>query len=294
MQKIIMLKGLPGSGKTTWAKEMVLSGKPFIRINKDDIRESVFGGYSQKREKYVIKISNALIRQGIEMGKSVIIDDTNLNPKHEEHIKKIAEELKVQFEVNDSFLKVTPEECIERDLKRPNSVGSKVIYKMYYDYLYIDPYKKINNDKKSRRAVICDVDGTLALNRGGRNIYDYSRVIEDTPDPLVSAVIDSLDYTFGKDGGDYLDIIIVSGREDNCRKETEEWLDHNAIPYTKLYMRQTGDKRDDAIVKKEIYQKFIEPDYCVLGVIDDRNKVIRMWESLGLKVMKVGGLYNEF
>ena len=292
MQKIIMLKGLPASGKSTWAKEKINENSNYIRINKDDIRESITGKWTAKKEKIVISIRNSLIKTGISLGKNVIIDDTNLNPKHEQSLKTLAQELGVEFEVNDSFLKVPVEECVERDIKRDKSVGYKVIYKMYYDYLYQDPSKKIvNSSNKKRRCVICDIDGTLAHNYGGRNIYDLTRVKEDTPDPLVCAVLDGLDSTFGID---YLDIIIVSGREDNCRKETEEWLYHNMIPYKALYMRKSGDKRDDAIVKEEIYKEFIEPEYCVLGVIDDRNKVVRMWEKLGVKVMKVGGLYNEF
>lgn len=292
MQKIIMLKGLPASGKSTWAKEKINENSNYIRINKDDIREFITGKWTPKKEKNVIAIRNSLIKAGISLGKNVIIDDTNLNPKHEQSLKTLAQELGVEFEVNDSFLKVPVEECVERDIKRDKSVGYKVIYKMYYDYLYQDPSKKIvNSPSKKRRCVICDIDGTLAHNYGGRNIYDLTRVKEDTPDPLVCAVLDGLDSTFGID---YLDIIIVSGREDNCRKETEEWLYHNMIPYKALYMRKSGDKRDDAIVKEEIYKEFIEPEYCVLGVIDDRNKVVRMWEKLGVKVMKVGGLYNEF
>lgn len=292
MQKIIMLKGLPASGKSTWAKEKINENSNYIRINKDDIRESITGKWTSKKEKIVISIRNSLIKTGISLGKNVIIDDTNLNPKHEQSLKTLAQELGVEFEINDSFLKVPVEECVERDIKRDKSVGYKVIYKMYYDYLYQDPSKKIvNSSSKKRRCVICDIDGTLAHNYGGRNIYDLTRVKEDTPDPLVCAVLDGLDSTFGID---YLDIIIVSGREDDCRKETEEWLYHNMIPYKALYMRKSGDKRDDAIVKEEIYKEFIEPEYCVLGVIDDRNKVVRMWEKLGVKVMKVGGLYNEF
>ena len=287
-----MLKGLPASGKSTWAKEKINENSNYIRINKDDIRESITGKWTSKKEKIVISIRNSLIKTGISLGKNVIIDDTNLNPKHEQSLKTLAQELGVEFEINDSFLKVPVEECVERDIKRDKSVGYKVIYKMYYDYLYQDPSKKIvNSPSKKRRCVICDIDGTLAHNYGGRNIYDLTRVKEDTPDPLVCAVLDGLDSTFGID---YLDIIIVSGREDDCRKETEEWLYHNMIPYKALYMRKSGDKRDDAIVKEEIYKEFIEPEYCVLGVIDDRNKVVRMWEKLGVKVMKVGGLYNEF
>ena len=292
MQKIIMLKGLPASGKSTWAKEKINENSNYIRINKDDIRESITGKWTSKKEKIVISIRNSLIKTGISLGKNVIIDDTNLNPKHEQSLKTLAQELGVEFEINDSFFMFFVEECVERDIKRDKSVGYKVIYKMYYDYLFQDPSKKIvNSSNKKRRCVICDIDGTLAHNYGGRNIYDLTRVKEDTPDPLVCAVLDGLDSTFGID---YLDIIIVSGREDDCRKETEEWLYHNMIPYKALYMRKSGDKRDDAIVKEEIYKEFIEPEYCVLGVIDDRNKVVRMWEKLGVKVMKVGGLYNEF
>ena len=155
---------------------------------------------------------------------------------------------------------------------------------------YGNPLKKIDKSDKPR-CVICDIDGTLAHNLSGRNIYDYTRVIEDTPDPLVCAVVDSLDFTFGDD---YLDIIIVSGREDSCRQETEEWLEHNDIPFDALYMRQEGDRRDDVIVKEEIYKKYIEPNYCVLGVIDDRPKVARNWRQLGLKTMQVGVPEYEF
>lgn len=291
MQKIIMLKGLPASGKTTWAKEKISKDGNYFRVNKDIIRSEIIGNWSLKKEKTVISIRNTLIKAGLSMGKNVIVDDTNLNPKHEQYLKNLASELGVGFEINDSFLKISPEECVERDMKRENPVGYKVIYKMYYDYICPNPVKRMNTASKKRRCVICDIDGTLAHNFGGRNIYDYTRVIEDTPDPMVCAVIDGLDSTFGVD---YLDIILVSGREDNCREQTEEWLEHNMIPYKQLYMRKTGDKRDDTIVKEEIFKEFIEPEYIVLGVIDDRNKVVRMWERLGLKVMKVGGLYDEF
>lgn len=290
MPKIIMLKGLPGSGKSSWAKQKVAENGNYIRVSKDDIRETMFVNWTPKKEKSVLKIRDALIREGVRMGKNVIVDDTNLNPIHESHLKELAKELEVSFETNQSFLKVSVEECIERDLKREKSVGQKVIYKMYYDYLATKPDDRLEKNEK-RRCVICDIDGTLAHNLGGRNIYDYTRVIEDTPDSFVCAVVDALDFTFGDY---YLDVIIVSGRDDDSREETEKWLENNDIPYDKLFMRETGDKRDDTIVKEEIYKKYIEPDYCVLGVIDDRPKVARMWRSLGLKTLQAGVPEYEF
>lgn len=290
MPKIIMLKGLPGSGKSSWAKQKVAENGNYIRVCKDDIRETLFVNWSPKKEKSVLKVRDLLIREGIGMGKNVIVDDTNLNPIHENHLRELAAELGANFEINQSFLKVSVEECIERDLKREKSVGQRVIYKMYYDYLAPDPLKKIEKSEKPR-CVICDIDGTLAHNLSGRNIYDYTKVINDTPDPLVCAVVDALDFTFGDD---YLDIIIVSGRDDDCREQTEEWLEHNDIPFDALYMRKTGDKRDDVIVKEEIYKKYIEPNYCVLGVIDDRPKVARNWRQLGLKTLQAGVPEYEF
>ncbi len=289
MSKIIFLKGLPASGKSTWAKEKVNTGK-YMRISKDDIRASMLGKWNKQKEKDVIKIRNNLIRLGVELGRTVIVDDTNLNPVHENSVRGIAQELGVAFELNDSFLSVSPEECVERDLKRQESVGASVIWEMYDKYIKPNTFKKLDSEWEKRRAVIFDIDGTLAHNLSGRNIYDYTKVIKDTPDPLLSVVVDSLTETEGS----YLDVLIVSGRDDDCRKETEEWLEANAISYHSMYMRQTGDKRDDTTVKEEIYHKYIEPYWSVLGVFDDRPKVARMWRKLGLEVAQMGNPYIEF
>lgn len=291
MPKIILLKGLPASGKSTWAREQLQKGT-YMRISKDDLREDMLGPFSQKKEKLVLKLRNELIRLGIEMGKNVIIDDTNLNPIHEKHIRQIAKELGATFVVNDTFMSVSPEECIERDLHRGDkAVGSQVIWKMYDQWIKKDPTKQLDVEWDKRRCVIFDIDGTLAHNTSGRNWYDYTKVMLDTPDPFLSVVADSLNENVGVD---YLDIVIVSGREDNCKKETEEWLQHNMIPYKHIYMRKTGDHRPDEIVKEEIYHTYIEPNWAVLGVFDDRPKVARMWRSLGLNVAQMGNPYVEF
>lgn len=287
--KIIMLKGLPASGKSTWAKEMTEKGN-YLRISKDDIRDNMLGGFSKKKERDVIKIRNQLIRTGIQLGRNVIVDDTNLNPIHERTIKSIAKELGATFEVNDSFLEVSPEECIERDLGRAHSVGQNVIYSMYEQYIAPSPIQRLEDEWEKPRCVIFDIDGTLAHNLSGRNIYDYTRVLEDTPDPLVSLVADSI----CENATHYVDIVILSGRDDDCREQTIEWLDRNMIPFTHLYMRKTGDRRADDIVKEELYHKYVEPTYSVLGIFDDRPKVCRMWRRLGLRVAQVGNPHKEF
>lgn len=289
MAKIIFLKGLPASGKSTWAKSQLEGGK-CLRVCKDDIRENMLGPWSRRKEKDVLKIRDDLIRLGVSLNRTVIVDDTNLHPKHERAVRALAEELGVEFEIKDDFLEVSPLECIARDLKRLNSVGANVIWQMYDQFVKPDSMKKLDLEWGKRRCVIFDVDGTLAHNRSGRNMYDFTKVWTDTPDPFMSMVADAI-----ADNEDfYADVVIVSGREDSCRELTEKWLKAQCIPYKHLYMRQTGDKRDDAIVKEEIYHKFIEPDYCVVGVFDDRPKVCRMWRKLGLNVAQLANPYIEF
>lgn len=289
MPKIIMLKGLPASGKSTWAKEKIKTGN-YIRISKDDIRNGMLGGYTPKKERIVVKIRNSLIKQGIEFGKNVIVDDTNLNPTHEKAIRQIASELGVALVVNDEFLQVSPEECIDRDLKRQNSVGASVIWEMHDKYLIKTPEKQLDEDWSKRRCVVFDIDGTLA-HMTNRSPYDLSKVLSDKPDALLTAVVEGLWETYGQD---YLDIIIVSGREEICRDVTEQWLLKNMIPYNHLYMRRKGDQRKDEVIKMEIYQEYIEPNYAVLGVFDDRPRVARMWRKLGLRVAQMGNPYIEF
>jgi len=287
--KIIFLKGLPASGKSTWAESQLGKGNCFI-VSKDAIRAAL-GGYSTKKEKYVVRLRNQLVREGLDLGRTVIIDDTNLNPAHERVLRQIAKEKGVAFEINDSFLSVSPEECIARDLHRgAKAVGAKVIWGMYDKWLCPDPIKKLDKEWKKRRCLILDIDGTLAHNTSGRSFYDLTQVYKDTPDPLLSMIADAVTETETT----YCDIVIVSGREDTCREVTEKWLDDNMIPYKALFMRKGGDKRPDEVVKEEIYHNDIEPNWAVLGVFDDRPKVCRMWRKQGLRVAQVGNPDVEF
>jgi hypothetical protein len=81
----------------------------------------------------------------------------------------------------------------------------------------------------------------------------------------------------------------MSGRSDIHREQTERWLKDKGIKYHALYMRKEGDHRADEIVKREIYDNNIRGKWHVKAVIDDRPKVIRMWQyDLGLPVINVG------
>ena len=130
---------------------------------------------------------------------------------------------------------------------------------------------------------IVGVDGTLAL-RGDRPSYDLSRVGEDQPNTPVVTVVRALI----RDGNQ---IRYMSGRMERCRRPTVMWLRRHVNPATApahLWMRANDDTRPDQVVKRELYEEHVRGRYEVEGVIDDRDRVIRMWrDELGLTVLQV-------
>lgn len=130
-------------------------------------------------------------------------------------------------------------------------------------------------------AVIVDLDGTLA-HMGERHPFATSGYDQDTPNPPVVEVVRAL-HLAGHT------IVIVSGRKEVSRTETEWWLGtHVPVPYEGLHLRADDDDRADGIVKREIYERDIAPRFEVLCVLDDRNHVVDMWrDELGLTCLQV-------
>lgn len=81
-------------------------------------------------------------------------------------------------------------------------------------------------------------------------------------------------------------IIIVSGRTDDLKKETEAWLKKFDVPFHYLFMRKGNDFRSDTIVKLEIYEREIRDKFRITFVLDDRQKVVDMWRAEGLVVLQ--------
>jgi polynucleotide kinase len=274
--KVLMLKGLPASGKSTYAKELVSKNHNWVRVNKDDLRAMMNNGeFSYKLEKQIVKTERELVDIALKNGKSVVIDDTNFNLDHELFFRGSARQYGAEFNVK--FFDTPLEVCMVRDNKRPNGVGETVIRRMYNQYLKSEP-TVYEHDRSLPTAIICDIDGTLA-HMEDRIPYDWNKVGEDKVDPIIKNLLDAVQ-------GRYL-IILVSGRDEVCREETRKWLGKHDIPYVRLVMRPEGDIRKDSIVKRELFEKCIRPYYDIEFVLDDRNQVVDMWRSLGLKCLQV-------
>lgn len=294
MLTVYMTKGLPASGKTEWARkklEELGSGKA-TRVNKDDLRAMMHTGWSEWNEKEILATRDGIIHYALNAGRHVIVDDTNLAPKHLVAVESIAKQHAARVEVVD-FTHVPVEECIRRDQNRPNYVGEKVIRKMWKRYISppLQSPLPIPHDPAKCDAIIIDVDGTVAL-MNGRSPYDYTKVSTDVRNEPIVRILRIIDaYRLASFSGSRpICFLFVSGRDGSCYDETDQWLCKELFgmfrPF-ELFMRKPGDTRDDTIIKREIYEKHIKPNYNVLFVMDDRDKVVRMWRDQGLTCLQV-------
>jgi predicted kinase len=277
MKRVLVLVGLPASGKSTFANSLLLAEPGgWVRSNKDSLRAMAHASHwSKGNEKFILRLRDQIILMAMADGKNVIVDDTNFG-RHIDHIKELVKGQGI-VEVNDSFLQVPLEECLRRDALRPQPVGKGVIMQMYRNYLQVLISPPVY-DPNLADAIIVDMDGTLSL-LNGRSPYDASTCDLDPPhQPVLDTVL-----LWQKS----VKIIILSGRTDDCRVQTEKWLAQYGVKPAGIFMRATGDQRKDSIIKQEIFDREILGKYNVKFVLDDRQQVVDMWRNLGLTVFQV-------
>jgi predicted kinase len=138
--KLIICRGLPGSGKTTKALEWLAEDPTTrARVNRDDLRAMIYNGVwlGQEGEELIRKARDRMIDLFLHSGRSVVCDDTNLSPKAFNDFEKTAYYAGVETEVWD-LTDVPLEECIRRDAARERSVGEDVIRTMHEKWLATD------------------------------------------------------------------------------------------------------------------------------------------------------------
>lgn len=275
--KLVLLCGLPASGKSTWAKQQISEDKSFVRINRDDLRAMLANmHFSNRNEKLVSKIRDHAIIEAIAAERNIIVDETGLNPAVRNQMKRIAEKHDYDFELKHFDKHV--EECILHDAARSNPVGSKAILHMYRKY--VEPNeKKVEYDINKQDAIISDIDGTVAV-CGDRNPYDTASADKDG---LYSDVADAIQQSLRSTRK----LLFVTGREEKFRELTTKWLNQYFDNY-ELYMRPSSDKRKDYIVKEEILINQILPKYNIFLAYDDRPRCSRVYRKYGITTMHVG------
>lgn len=136
-----------------------------------------------------------------------------------------------------------------------------------------------------RKAIIVDIDGTLAK-MNGRGPFEWHRVGEDKVNEAVKKLVSVYDANGGY-------VIVFSGRDSVCRAETIQWLNENNIGWDELFMRPEKNNEKDAVIKRRLYDENILGKYDIDFVVDDRDQVVAMWrKDLGLTCFQVD--YGNF
>lgn len=139
MPKIILCRGIQGSGKTTWAKQWALEDPEHrVRFNNDDIRNMLGKYWVPSREGLVKDLKGLFLQEAMAYGFDIVIDNMNLNPRKLEYYERVLNDWnravrpKYELEFKDFFIPL--QDCIERDSKRPNPIGEEVIKATYEKY----------------------------------------------------------------------------------------------------------------------------------------------------------------
>lgn len=298
--KLIITRGLPGSGKTTRARAWVAEDPMRrARVNRDDLRTMAHDGVylspdedNPGTERAIMAVRDATISALLKRGVDVVCDDTNLPARVARDLRKVAVLAGAEFEVWD-MTDVDVEICVERDAARPVPVGETKIRDRHMRFIHKRPHPLPITDEPETTmlapyvrpsgtpsAVLVDIDGTVAL-MCARSPYDETRVHEDLPNAPVIATVRALAAAGHR-------IVFVSARTEGCRATTESWLkEHVGVEFDTLHLRPVGDSRRDSVVKGEIFNAHIRTRYDVLCVLDDRRQVVDMWRSIGLTVLHV-------
>lgn len=149
------------------------------------------------------------------------------------------------------------------------------------DHLKLDIFNRSIMDTRPK-AIICDLDGTLALIEH-RSPYDASTAEQDILNNPVANIL----HVYSQQKEFPIDILLLSGRDEQYRPQTVAWSKRHGITYSELYLRPTNDKRRDTVFKKEVYEAYIQDKYDVLFVLEDRTQVVNMWRREGLTCLQV-------
>ncbi len=129
-----ILRGLPGSGKTTLALQMLKDNPRAIRVCRDDLRTMLHGGvFSPENEMIVKAVRNQLIRWAVLEGMDVIVDETNMSRRSFVDLCNVVDRI-TSARTQVHFVDTPIEECIRRDRLRKQSVGEEVIRRMWDEY----------------------------------------------------------------------------------------------------------------------------------------------------------------
>lgn len=294
-KKLILTRGIQGSGKSTWARQWVEEDPEHrVRINNDDIRNMLGKYWVVEREPLVSEMKQCLTQTAMSRGYDIVIDNMNLNPKEvkfwEDLVKQNNEVYPIskysyEIEFKDFFISV--EECIRRDAMRPNPIGEKVIretWKRYKHFIQTSEVERyVNNLRKytgKPKCIVIDMDSTMCFNTTKRPWFGEGAaegMINDVPNTGMCDIVRQLQEQ-------YL-VVVATGRDTTQAEVTKQWLSKQGINVDEFYFRTNKDFRKGVVVKKEQIEAILEK-YDIVAIFDDCEPIVNMYREMGLTVLQ--------
>jgi predicted kinase len=157
MKRLILLVGIPGSGKTTLARK--LTEKGFEVLSADSIRQEMYGNTAEQGEpEAVFAIFFERLAKLFAQGADVVIDNTNLKVKYRQEITDRGRPFGYedpQIWVLDVPLNV----CLNRNRLRQRKVPEDIVANMFNEF---------NRSGRPKQA-----EGRIALIRPGKDENDF-------------------------------------------------------------------------------------------------------------------------
>lgn len=298
-KKIILTRGIPGSGKSTWAKAWVAEDpKNRIRLNWDDMRNMMGPYWVPSREPLNKHMLWDTVNTAAYCDKpyEIVIDNMNLNPDGwrtaEEWVATFnashhSSDLQVQYELQfvDFFTPV--EECIRRDAMRPNPIGEKTIRDIWRRYRHFIQTTAVENVVAKARpttgkpkCIVIDMDSTMCFNITKRPWYGDGAaegMLNDIPNTGVVEIVKTLQNKYP--------VIVATGRDTSQAGVTLEWLSKHGITPTKSFFRTQGDYRKGVEIKKGQIEQILK-DYDIVAIFEDCEPIVQMYRDMGLTVLQ--------
>lgn len=288
---ITLMVGPPGSGKSTESKAYLQAHgnrSDLVYVNQDS------------QGKNHLEVFNKAINDR----KDIVVDRMNFDKKQRNRYLDPAR--KAGYLTRIIVLHVPMDTCMERCMNRKNHETIKdmdsaedAIRRFFRSYERVEDNevdevirKGWVNPSNSVKAVVCDLDGTLADIEHRRPFVrptdgskpNWPKFFQDMENDKVNywckEILDSMVVKYP--------IIYATGRPEDYMPVTSNWLGKHGLMYpgSRLFSRLYKDSRKDSIVKEIILEFEIKTRYDILMVIDDRKQVVEMWRKHGYTVLQ--------